>query len=83
MTLLTSSLAGALIGFFAGLIGRAFFERQVYPALSARHEAAKATLSHSLPPSRVAGLVQLVTLIGFPVLGYFILGPLIAALGGR
>jgi membrane protein YqaA with SNARE-associated domain len=76
MTLFMSSIAGACVGFFAGLIGRAFFERQVYPTLSARHEAAKATLSHSLPPSRV-------TLIGFPVLGYFILGPVIAALGGR
>jgi hypothetical protein len=77
MTPIIASFVAGTICLAIGIALHHFFVQQIYPVLSERHEEAKVRLERGTSPDTLASLVQIVSLAGLPLIGFFIFGPLV------
>ncbi len=82
MTMTMASMLGAFLFLVLGVVEYFVFVRVVYPTMSNRHEQQKVTLEQGTSPKLVAELVRLQSLVVLPIIGYFLGGPIVAALLG-
>jgi hypothetical protein len=77
MTPIIASFVAGTLCLAIGIALHHFFVQQIYPVLSERHEEAKVRLERGTSPDTLASLVQIVSLAGLPLIGFFIFGPLV------